>query len=464
MKSNCASLEISTSLGRRDMRLPECSTLQTLLDQQPSLVLAQATTTEVGEHFNGRITEVGPTLLRASLPGVGLGERCRLAPSNIEAEVVAIDGEYALLSPFSAPLGVTAGSDVHALGKPHEIALGDFLFGSVVDGLGRPLDGRHIPFDCLWRGVERDAPNALTRPLIDTPLPLGVRAIDALLTCGVGQRIGIFAAAGGGKSTLLSMICDGNLADVIVLALIGERGREVREFLEHSLPPAARARAIVVVSTSDRPALERLKAAYTATTIAEHFRDQGKTVLLMMDSLTRFARAAREIGLAAGEPCGASGYPPSFFARLPGLLERAGPAAVGSITGIYTVLVEGDNMNEPVADEVRSILDGHIVLSRKLAEANHYPAIDVGASISRVMSQIVDAEHGQMAAKVRRLMSAYNDIELLVRVGEYQTGQDSEADEALARRAAIQGLLCQSTTQKNTFQETVQHLCQTLTD
>lgn len=445
------------------MRAPQLKTLRDLLEQRPGYRRAAEATADVGEHYTGRITDVGPTLLRASLPGVGLGEWCRLEPSDIEAEVVAVEGDYAVLSPFSEPLGVTTGSHVHALGKPHEIALGEFLLGNVVDGLGRPLNGQDTPADCLWRGVERDTPDALTRPIIDTPLPLGVRAIDALLTCGVGQRIGIFAAAGGGKSTLLGMVCDGSLADVIVLALIGERGREVREFLEHTLSPAARARTIVVVSTSDRPALERLKAAYTATTIAEYFRDQGKTVLLMMDSLTRFARAAREIGLAAGEHSGAGGYPPSFFARLPRLLERAGPAAIGSITGIYTVLVEGDNMNEPVADEVRSILDGHIVLSRKLAEANHYPAIDIGASVSRVMSQIVDAEHRQMAGKVRRLMAAYKDIELLVRVGEYQAGQDSEADEALARREAIQGLLCQSTTQKNSFEETVQHLWQTLT-
>ena len=445
------------------MRAPELTALRDLLEQRPCFQRAREATAEVGERFSGQITEVGPTLLRASLPGVGLGERCRLEPSDIEAEVVAVEGDYAVLSPFSEPLGVTTGSHVYAMGKPHEIALGEFLLGSVVDGLGRPLDGQNAPANCLWRGVEREAPDALTRPIINTPLPLGVRAIDALLTCGVGQRIGIFAAAGGGKSTLLGMVCDGSLADVIVLALIGERGREVREFLEHTLSPAARARTIVVVSTSDRPALERLKAAYTATTIAEYFRDQGKTVLLMMDSLTRFARAAREIGLAAGEPSGAGGYPPSFFARLPRLLERAGPAAIGSITGIYTVLVEGDNMNEPVADEVRSILDGHIVLSRKLAEANHYPAIDIGASVSRVMSQVVDAEHRQMAGKVRRLMAAYKDIELLVRVGEYQAGQDSEADEALARREAIQALLCQSTTQKNSFEETVQRLCQTLT-
>ncbi len=444
------------------MRTPKLATLQPLLNQPPAFALARPMTAEVGEHFSGRITEVGPTLLRASLPGVGLGELCRLEPSAIEAEVVAVEGSYALLSPFSEPLGVKSGCSVQALGKPHEIALGEFLLGRVVDGLGHPLDGSNAPSDCVWRGIERRAPEALTRPIIDTPLPLGVRAIDALLTCGVGQRIGIFAAAGGGKSTLLGMICDGNLADVIVLALIGERGREVREFLETTLSASARQRTIVIISTSDRPALERLKAAYTATTIAEYFRDQGKTVLLMMDSLTRFARASREIGLAAGESCAAGGYPPSFFARLPRLLERAGPAATGSITGIYTVLVEGDNMNEPVADEVRSILDGHIVLSRKLAEANHYPAIDIGASVSRVMSQIVDAEHRQLAGKIRRLMAAYKEIELLVRVGEYQTGHDSEADEALAHREAIQRLLCQSTTEKNSFQETIQQLCQTL--
>ncbi|MBV4465834.1 EscN/YscN/HrcN family type III secretion system ATPase [Pseudomonas sp. SWRI79] len=444
------------------MRAPDLAAIQALLNDQPTHTAASATTTEVGESLYGRITEVGPTLLRASLPGVGLSELCRLEPSGIEAEVVAVEGDFALLSPFAEPLGVTTGSNVRALGRPHEITLGEFLLGTVVDGLGRPLNGSDAPQNCLWRGIERTAPPALTRPIIDTPLPLGVRAIDGILTCGVGQRIGIFAAAGGGKSTLLGMICDGSLADVIVLALIGERGREVREFLEHTLSAAARKRTIVVVSTSDRPALERLKAAYTATTIAEYFRDQGKNVLLMMDSLTRFARASREIGLAAGELSAAGSYPPSFFARLPRLLERAGPAAIGSITGIYTVLVEGDNMNEPVADEVRSILDGHIVLSRKLAEANHYPAIDIGASVSRVMGQIVNAEHRNLAGRLRRLMAAYKEIELLVRVGEYQEGQDSEADEALARRRAIDEFLCQSITEKNSFEDTVQHLCRTL--
>ena len=411
----------------------------------------------------GRVVEVGPTLLRATLAGVGLAEMCRLDPSGIDAEVVSVEGDTALLSPFAEPRGVYAGSAVRPLGRPHRIPVGEFLLGRVVNGVGRPIDGGPaVPAEATWVDLNRAAPDPLTRAIIDTPLPLGVRAIDGILTCGRGQRIGVFAAAGGGKSTLLGMICDGSLADVTVLALIGERGREVREFLEHTLTPEARERTVVVVSTSDRPALERLKAAYTATTIAENFRDQGRNVLLMMDSLTRFARAAREIGLASGEKPAAGSYPPSFFARLPGLLERAGPAAIGSITGLYTVLVEGDNMNEPVADEVRSILDGHIVLSRKLAQANHYPAIDIGASVSRVMSQIADARHCELAARLRRLDAVYRDIELLVRVGEYQPGRDPEADDALARRDAIRRFLCQSVTEKHSFERTIDQLWTTV--
>ncbi|WP_221303403.1 type III secretion system ATPase SctN [Pseudomonas sp. JAI115] len=442
--------------------MPKLESLLHLLNQQPTLPPAHPLHANSGEQLHGRITEVGPTLLRATLPGVGLHELCRLEPSGIEAQVVSLQGHEALLSPFSEPRGIRTGSQVRALGKAHDIALGDFLLGTVIDGLGRALDGTTPPPEHVRRSVQRSAPAPLSRPIIDTPLPLGVRAIDGLLTCGVGQRLGIFAAAGGGKTSLLGMICDGSLADVIVLALIGERGREVREFLEHTLSPAARARTVVIVSTSDRPALERWKAADTATTVAEYFRDQGLSVLLMMDSLTRFARAAREIGLAAGEPYGPSGYPASFFAHLPRLLERAGPSSTGSITGIYTVLVEGDNLNEPVADEVRSILDGHIVLSRTLAEANHYPAIDIAASVSRIMSQVVSEEHRQLAARLRRLMAAYKEIELLVRVGEYQHGQDPQADEALACHAAIRQFLCQSVTEKVSFQGTLEHLCTVL--
>jgi len=441
------------------MRLPQQETVLAMLEQRLSLPPPPP---DIGVQLAGKVVEIGPTLLRASLPGVSIAEICRLEPSGIEAEVVAIEGNYAMLSPFSEPLGVTTGSKVLASGNVHQLQVGDFLLGRVVDGLGRPIDDLPLPDDSEKRSLEGEAPNPLTRTLIDTPLPLGVRAIDGLLTCGMGQRIGIFAAAGGGKSTLLGMICDGSLADVIVLALIGERGREVREFLEHTLSVEARARCVMVISTSDRPALERLKAAYTATSIAEYFRDQGLNVLLMMDSLTRFARASREIGLAAGEPALAGGYPPSFFARLPRLLERAGPAASGSITGIYTVLVEGDNLNEPVADEVRSILDGHIVLSRKLAQANHYPAIDIAASVSRIMSMVTDQEHRQRAGKLRRLMAAWKEIELLVRVGEYQQGQDPLADEAIERKEAISEFLCQSVTEKNDFNETLELLCQTV--
>lgn len=443
------------------MRTPDSAIIETLLRQRLAPAAADGAMPP-GETVCGRIADIGPTLLRASLPGVGLAELCRLEPSGIEAEVVSVQGDFALLSPFSEPIGVTVGSRVRALGRPHRIALGAFLLGRVVDGMGRPLDDLTLPMECEYRSLERNAPNPLTRQLIDTPLPLGVRAIDGILTCGRGQRIGIFAAAGGGKSTLLGMICDGSLADVIVLAFIGERGREVREFLDQTLSREARARTVVVVSTSDRPALERLKAAYTATTISEYFRDQGKHVLLLMDSLTRFARASREIGLAAGEAAAAGGYPPSFFARLPRLLERAGQAESGSITGIYTVLVEGDNLNEPVADEVRSILDGHIVLSRKLAEANHYPAIDIGASVSRVMGQIVDEDHRRQAGRLRRLMAVYQEIELLVRVGEYQEGQDDEADEALSRKEAISKFLCQAVTEKTDFEETIEWLWKTV--
>jgi type III secretion protein N (ATPase) len=281
----------------------------------------------------------------------------------------------------------------------------------------------------------------MQRSVIDTALPMGVRAIDAALTVGVGQRLGIFAPAGCGKSTLLGMLAAGSDADVVVLALIGERGREVREFLEHVLSAEARQRSVVVVATSDRPALERLKAAATATAIAEHFRDQGKNVLLLVDSLTRYARAVREIALAAGEPIVAGGYPPSLYARLPRLLERAGPAARGSITAFYTVLM--DDKADALAEEVRSLLDGHIVLSRKLAEANHYPAIDLLASVSRVMHQVAAPAHREAAARLRQLLSAWQEIELLVRVGEYRPGQDADADDAMARRPRINQLLRQ---------------------
>ncbi len=333
------------------MRLPDSSRIQHHLNQH----LPAQFVTDSCLRFAGRVTSVGQTLIGAHLPNVALGELCQVG-DGLLSEVVALEGDTALLSPFSEPIGVGCGEPVWPQGKGHQIALGDHLVGSVVDGLGELLDVGDVPVEIQeYRSILADAPAPLERGLIEEILPLGIRSIDGLLTCGKGQRIGIFAAAGGGKSTLLSMMTTGCEADVVVLALVGERGREVREFLDQVLGEEARKKSVVVVSTSDRPALERQKAAFTATTIAEYFRDQGKNVLLMVDSLTRFARASREIGLAAGEPPAAGGYPPSMFAQLPRLLERAGPASVGSITGIYTVLVEGDNMNEPVADEVRSI-------------------------------------------------------------------------------------------------------------
>ena len=419
------------------MRLPDAATLAHHL----TLRLPELHDTDP-IHISGRVTALGATVLRAHLPGVVLGALCQVG-EHLQAEVVAVNGNEAILSPFAEPVGIACGCWVTPLGSAHRIAVGAHLLGGVVDGLGNIISAGPAQGVQQWRAVAGQPPNALERPVISEAIPLGIRAIDTLLTCGRGQRIGIFAAAGGGKSTLLGMTMDGGLADVLVLALVGERGREVREFLDHVLSPEARSRTVVVVATSDRPALERYKAAFVATTIAEYWRDQGKRVLLLVDSLTRFARAAREIGLAAGESMAANGYPPSVFANLPRLLERAGPAPIGSITGLYTVLVEGDDMNEPIADEVRSILDGHIVLSRKLAERNHYPAIDVLRSVSRVMPKVASPSLIARAGKLRRLLALQRDVELLVRVGEYQRGHDLETDEALDRHAAITAFLCQ---------------------
>jgi type III secretion protein N (ATPase) len=296
----------------------------------------------------------------------------------------------------------------------------------------------------------------MTRELITKPITLGVRSLDGLLTCGEGQRMGIFAAAGGGKSTLLSQIIRNTTADIVVLSLIGERGREVREFLERDLGEEGVKRSVTVIATSDRPAMERLKCAYIATAIAEFFRDQGLKVLLLMDSVTRFARALREIGLAAGEPPTRRGFPPSVFATLPKMMERAGCSDKGSITALYTVLVEGDDMTEPVADETRSILDGHIILSRKLGAANHYPAVDVLASVSRLFTAITSKEHQAMAGRIRNLMSKYQEVELLVRIGEYKKGSDAAADEAIAKIDAIHQFLKQGMHDRSSFEETLQ--------
>ena len=427
------------------MKLPDYYAILDTL-KPPSLPIGQ------GHRLEGRLSKVGATLLRAYLPGTGLGEMCTL-PDGSPAEIIAIEGDEALLSPYQEPVGLACGMLVRPSGHSADIALGDALLGRVVDALGRPIDGLPKPPTSCRRDIDSEPPDPMQRDVIQTPLTMGVRAIDATLTVGEGQRLGIFAPAGCGKSTLLGMLASGSDADVVVLALIGERGREVREFLEHMLGPKARERSVVVVATSDRPALERLKAAATATTIAEYFRDQGKRVLLLVDSLTRYARAVREIALAAGEPIVGGNYPPSLYARLPRLLERAGPARLGSITAFYTVLME--DKADALAEEVRSLLDGHIVLSRKLAEANHFPAIDVLASISRVMHQITSQPHREAAARLRKLLAAWQEIELLVRVGEYRTGQDAEADEAMARRPQLNALLRQRVDELYRFDATL---------
>ncbi|MEJ2044106.1 MAG: type III secretion system ATPase SctN [Reinekea sp.] len=427
--------------------------------------LHQAVSTAQPIGLRGRVTKIIGTIIRAVIPGVQIGELCYLDSAGaprLLAEVVGISGDEALLTPMGDLTGISTATEVIASGNSHHISVGPHLLGRVLDGMGNPLDGQTSIDDSELQQypVYASAPSPLTRKIISEPLSLGVRALDGLLTCGEGQRMGIFAAAGGGKSTLLSMLVMGAAVDVIVVALIGERGREVREFIEHDLGPEGLERSVLVIATSDRPSMERAKAAYVATTIAEYFRDQGKKVLLLMDSVTRFARAQREIGLAAGEPPTRRGFPPSVFATLPKLLERAGFNDKGSITALYTILVEGDDMTEPVADEVRSILDGHIVLSRKLASANHYPAIDVLASTSRVMNAITNEQHRQDAGKMRELMAKYAEVELLVKIGEYKRGSDPIADEAIDKINAINQFLRQNTQELSDFEITLNELNQ----
>jgi len=409
--------------------------------------------------MRGRVLQAVGTIIRASVPTARIGEVCILRNQrdglSMEAEVVGFQDRAAILVPLGEMLGVSTETEVLATGHSLMIPVGDALKGRVIDGFGRPFDGLG-PIDTEERvEVHASPPNPMKRRLIEKPLALGVRALDGLLACGEGQRMGVFAAAGGGKSTLMAAIARNTEAEIIVMALIGERGREVREFIEHDLGPSGLARSIVVVSTSDRSSIERKTAAFTATAIAEHFRDQGKRVLLMMDSATRFARAQREIGLSAGEPPTRRGFPPSVFSTLPQLMERAGQSDKGSITALYTVLVEGDDMTEPVADEVRSILDGHIILSRKLAAEYHYPAIDIMESVSRVMNAIVDKKHRTCAGRLRTLLAKYKEVEILIRLGEYQSGADRDTDEAIRKIQQINAFLKQDMQEKSSWTETV---------
>jgi ATP synthase in type III secretion protein N len=410
----------------------------------------------------GRVFEVVGTLIRASGLEANVGDLCELRNPRGElvqrAEVIGFARNGAILSPFGPLTGVGEKTRVFSTGRPLSIAAGPGLLGRVLSGLGEPIDGKGPLDDGVLRPALADPPDPMSREMIEHVMPTGVKAIDAFITFGEGQRIGIFAPAGVGKSTLMGMLAKGAQCDVSVIALIGERGREVREFIELILGPEGMARSVVVCATSDRSSIERAKAAYVATAVAEHFRDQGKKVLLMMDSLTRFARALREIGLAAGEPPARRGFPPSVFAELPRLLERTGMSAHGSITALYTVLAEDEGGGDPIAEEVRGLLDGHMILSRKVAAKNQYPAIDVLGSLSRVMSQIVPRDHSDRAGKVRSMMAKYDEIEMLLQVGEFKAGNDPVADMAVERIDAIRAFLGQRTDALMPYEKSLEQL------
>jgi len=412
---------------------------------------------------SGRITEIIGMLIRAVVPQVKIGEVCLVKREGMEplmTEVVGFTANDVFLSPLGEMTGIGPSSEVIPTRMPLSIKVGPKLLGRVLDALGRPLDvATKGPLDVHELApVYRAPPDPLKRKMIVEPISVGVRAIDGVLSTGLGQRVGIFAAAGGGKSTFLGMVARNAVADVNVISLIGERGRELREFVEKDLGPEGLKRSVLVISTSDQASQLRLNAAYVGTAIAEYFRDQGKSVILMMDSVTRFARAIREVGLAAGEPPARGGYTPSVFAVLPKLLERAGNSDKGSITAFYTVLVAGDDMNEPVADETRSILDGHIILSAELARQYHYPAIDVLSSASRVLTSIATKEHIQLIGKVKEVLATYKKNELLIKIGEYKRGSDKNVDFAIDYIDKVNRFLKQGIDEKSSWQETLQQL------
>ncbi|HEY8391175.1 MAG TPA: flagellar protein export ATPase FliI [Capillibacterium sp.] len=407
---------------------------------------------------SGQVEKVVGLTIEAEGPPTFVGETCyfkTLSGKEVLGEVVGFRDGKVLLLPLGEMEGIGPGAEVYALDHTLSTPVGPGLLGRILDGLGRPIDERGKLEVKDYYPLQATSPNPLARARIKTPLSLGVKAIDGLLTCGQGQRMGIFAGSGVGKSTLLGMIARNSAADINVIGLIGERGREVKEFIEKDLGTEGLARSVVVVATSDQPALVRIKGAYTATAIAEYFRDQGANVMLMMDSVTRFALAQREVGLASGEPPATRGYTPSVFTLIPKLLERSGTAERGSITALYTVLVEGDDMNEPVADTVRGTLDGHIVLSRSLAQENHYPAIDILASVSRLMIDLVPEEHQKAAAILRQLLAIYKANEDLINIGAYVTGSNPRVDLAIRMYPAIQKFLRQGIQERFSLEQTV---------
>lgn len=411
----------------------------------------------------GKVVNVVGLTIESAGPSAKLGDICMIYPSAANAdskpalaEVVGFRNGRNLLMPYEDVEGIGPGSSVENTGAPLKVRVDESLLSHTLDGLGRPNEEMVLSGEEY--SVEAKPPDPMSRKIISEVLPLGVKAVDGLITVGKGQRIGIFAGSGVGKSTLMGMFARNTKADINVIALIGERGREVREFIERDLGPEGMKRSVVVVATSDKPALERKKAAQTATAIAEYFRDQGKDVLLMMDSMTRFSMAQREIGLASGEPPVSRGYPPSVYSEMPKLLERAGCSDKGSITGLYTVLVDGDDFNEPITDTARSILDGHIMLDRKLAHKNHYPAIDVLQSISRCMSQIATREHKSYAGRLKNVMATYAEAEDLINIGAYKAGSNPDIDYAVSRIGAVNEFLMQDVSDKFTFEQTVSML------
>ncbi len=415
----------------------------------------------------GRVTELTGLVIKAAVPGVRVGEVVEIRgrnKSSVPAEVVGFQNEQVMLMPLGELVGIGPASEVIPTGRPLSIKVGDGLLGRVLNGLGQPIDGKPLPAGLMEWSVDRDCPDPFTRRRIERPLPLGLRCVDGLLTVGEGQRIGLFAGSGVGKSTLMGQIARNTKAELNVIALIGERGREVREFIEDSLGEEGLARSVVVCATSDQPSLVRLRAAYVATAIAEYFRDRGGNVMFMLDTVTRLARAQREIGLAVGEPPARQGYPPSVFSMLPRILERTGNSDKGSCTAIYTVLVAGGDMEEPIADEVRGILDGHFILNRALGERNQWPAMDVLASLSRVMSGIASPEHKRAAGKLRETLATYEKQRDLILLGAYVYGTDPKTDYAIDKYEEIINFLKQATEENAEFEETVQRLIDLFAD
>lgn len=412
--------------------------------------------------YNGKVMQVIGLTVESEGPDARIGDVCHIYPLHssepIAAEVVGFRNNRVILMPLGEIQAIGPGCDVVSTGQPLTVPVGTELLGQVLDGLGRPLDGTDLPSHMTRYSTNNTPQNPLKKQRITEPISVGVKAIDGLLTVGKGQRVGIFAGSGVGKSTLLGMIARNTSADVNVIGLIGERGREVKDFIERDLGEEGLKRSVVVVATSDQPALIRMKGALIATSIAEYFRDLGMNVMMLMDSVTRYATALREVGLAVGEPPATRGYTPSVFANLPRLLERSGTGAKGSITAFYTVLVDGDDMNEPIADTVRGILDGHIVLDRKLAGKGHYPAIDVLSSVSRLMKEIVPASHQEHAETLKKYLSIYTESEDLIHIGAYQHGTNPDVDRSLQYIQAIRSFMTQRTEEKFSYEEATKRL------